>query len=51
MLWTVRDARQFSVNLMTAMFTKEEMENHLAFISASGEKKTKKNNLTKREGM
>ena len=45
MLWTVRDARQFSIDLMTAMFKKEEMAGHLAFISAAGQKKTKKTTL------
>jgi len=39
MLQTVRDARQFAINLMTAMFTKEEIAGHLAFISAAGLKK------------
>jgi len=35
MLWTVKDARQFFIDLMTATFTKEEMGRHLAFYICS----------------
>lgn len=45
MYWTVRDARQFSIDLMIATFTREEMAEHLAFISTSGRRKTKKTEL------
>jgi len=38
MHWITRDATQFSLDLTTAMFTKEEMQGHLAFITAAGKK-------------
>jgi len=45
MHWITRDATQFSLDLMTAMFTKEEIQGHLAFITAAGKKRTTKETL------
>jgi len=45
MLWTFRDARQFSLGLMTAIFTKEKMGGYLAFIYTAGGKKSTKATL------
>ena len=45
MLWDVRDGRVFTLNLMDAIFKKEEMASHLCFISAAGQKRTNKATL------
>ena len=45
MHWITRDATQFALDLMTALFTKEEMQGHLAFITAAGKKRTSKETL------
>ena len=45
MHWITRDATQFSLDLMTAIFTKEEMQGQLAFITSAGKKRTTKATL------